>query len=52
MNVDILKIIMSFENFIILTISYMYIKICLCRYKHIKSAMGVMQTLNHVLHIK
>jgi len=36
---------MSFQNFIISTLSFTHIKICLYKYKHIKSTTGVVQTL-------
>jgi len=51
MDVDITKIV-EFQNLIISIFSYMCIKFYLCIYKHIKSAMGVVQTLNGVLLIK
>jgi len=43
---------MSLQYFITSTFSYMYIKFVFARYKHLKSAVGTMQTLNGVLHIK
>jgi len=51
-DVDILKIVMSFQKFIMSIFSYMYIKTYLCMYKHIKSATGAVQTLNIVLQLK
>jgi len=51
-NFIIMKIVTSFQNFIVSIFSYMYVKIYLGIYKHIKSSTGVVQTLNGALHVK
>jgi len=51
-NVDVLKIVTSFQHFIVSTITYWYIKNFLCIYNHIKSSTSAVQIFTDVLNIK